>query len=187
MIDKVVKHIVAELNFYFDPALQDSNKLVEAGSLFNAKGEATSITNKLLVSIVNIREDPHYHSLEIYKKNDEGKNQLIKPEIKLNVYFLLAATHTEYNQALKAVSRAIAFFQHRKSFDIFAGDDSISAVTNHVVFEMESLSFEQQNNVWGMLGGKYQPSVMYKAGIIDIRDERVEGIVSSVKEIGING
>ena len=184
MIDKVAEYIVKELNSYFKLLSSHNADIVKAANLFDLAGGVNQRNEKkLIVSVVNIEQDPTYHSLEIYQKDAEGNNQLVKPEVKINVYFLMIPIFQSYRLSLDTISQVIAFFQHRKSFDIPKPNESS---TNHVVFEMVSMSFEQQNHLWGMLGGKYFPSVMYKAGILDIRDERAEYIVPSVQDIKVN-
>lgn len=187
MIARIAGHIVSELNDYFSLLSPVSTEHVAADSLFDLEGGANSkIKNKLTFSLVNIEQDRTYHSLNIQKKDGEGKNQIIKPEVMVNVYFLMISNFSDYEESLKAISRVIAFFQHRNSFDIPKEASPSSTATSHVIFEMVSMSFEQQNHLWGMLGGKYMPSVMYKAGIVDIQDERVEAIAPPVEEIRIN-
>lgn len=187
MIDKVVEHIVTEMNsssIFFSAGSNDS---VEAAALYDLSGGGTQdIDNKVLFTVVNIGQDATYHSVDVYQKNDDGDNQIIRPKLQINIHFLLIANFKNYGQSLKALSHCIAFFQNRKSFEISCGKMSSRQKTQRVVVEMVSLAFEQQNNVWSMLGGKYLPSVMYKAGLVDIWDERIEGRVSTVREIGVD-
>lgn len=186
MIGKVTEYIVKELNTYFGLLSSSTDNYVVADSLFNSAGEYNSDTkNKLLLSLANIERDKTYHSIDIYKKTENGNSQIIRPVIKVNLYFLFIANSNDYQESLKAISRVIAFFQHRNSFEIEA-DVATSNKKSRLIFELFSLSFEQQNHVWGMFGGKYIPSVMYKVGILDIQDERVEGEVAPVEEIIIN-
>ncbi len=56
-----------------------------------------------------------------------------------------------------------------------------------LVFELYNLSFEQLNQVWGMLGGKYYPSVLYKMRVISIDEMSIEAEGEPIKEIVISG
>ena len=40
--------------------------------------------------------------------------------------------------------------------------------------------------MWGALGAKYMPSVMYRLAIVTVRDEQIEAEVPAVEEIVIN-
>ena len=46
---------------------------------------------------------------------------------------------------------------------------------------MYSLNFEEQNQLWGSLGAKYMPSVLFKIRTIGIVDIKSKGIVKPVK------
>lgn len=188
MIGKIANHVVSELNAYFSLLASSQTDHVVAGNLFDLDGTPNAkVKDKLIFSLVNIEQDRTYHSLDVYKKDSPNNSKIVKPELKVNLFFLLIANNGNYQEALKSISRAIAFFQHRHSFDIEPVLASASSgAKNHIVFELVSMSFEQQNHLWGMLGGKYMPSVMFKAGIAEIRDERVEGEVAPVEEIVIN-
>ena len=48
------------------------------------------------------------------------------------------------------------------------------------------MTFEQQNHLWGALGAKYMPSVMYRLALVAVRDEQIEAEVLPVQEILIN-
>jgi hypothetical protein len=39
-----------------------------------------------------------------------------------------------------------------------------------LIVELYTLNFEQQNHLWGFLGAKYMPSVMYKARLLSIQE-----------------
>ncbi|MCI5141984.1 MAG: DUF4255 domain-containing protein [Candidatus Electrothrix sp. ATG1] len=186
MIEIITDHIAKEIKNYLGVVVSpDDAEKVYAGSLFDLNGGINPDSQeKLIISLVNIEQDKTYHSVNIYKKKEGGKNEFVQPEVKINLYFLFAANFSKNETALKFLSKVIAFFQHRRSFDILEESSSKTAV--HVVFEMVSMSFEQQNHLWGMLGGKYMPSVMYKAGIIDIQDEQVKAEIPSVETLEIN-
>jgi hypothetical protein len=47
------------------------------------------------------------------------------------------------------------------------------------------MNFEQMNHLWGILGGKYIPSVLYKLRLIPIQESPSEK-VSVVEEIKAN-
>jgi hypothetical protein len=84
----------------------------------------------------------------------------------------------DYGEALKALSDVTAFFQNRSTFEVSGGNG-----TSRVIFDLFSMTFEQQNHLWAALGAKYMPSIVYKAGIIDVQDVRVEAEVAPVEEI----
>ena len=55
---------------------------------------------------------------------------------------------------------------------------------NKLIMEVYSMPIEQQNYLWGALGAKYLPSVLYRLRLVVMNDERVhenQPAVSAVK------
>lgn len=192
MIDKALRYVVSELNDYFyavlpplAPASTDRERVV-AASLFDLDGKVnTNAKDRVVAQVVNVQEDRVYHSVDVYKRRDDGTGELMRPEIKVNVFVLFVANIADYAEATKMLSWVMAFFQHRNSFEYSA----IAGLTDrpgHFTFELYSMSFEQQNHLWGALGAKYMPSVMFKLGIVDIRDEQLRAEVPPVLDIAAN-
>ena len=187
MIHAAIEYVVGELNNYLNlrsPSLSPDR--VVAGSLFDLDGNVDdNAKDKVILSLVNIEEDRVYRSVEIYKKREDGIAEAIKPKIQVDLYLLFIANLADYGEALKAVGHVISFFQHRKSIDY----SSVPGLVNQegrLAFELHSISFEQQNHLWGALGAKYMPSVMYRLAIVTVRDEQIEAEVQPVEEIVIN-
>jgi hypothetical protein len=176
-----IAQVVGELNAYLNlrsPGLNDTR--VVAGSLFDLQGQPNGATkNKVVVAVVNVERNDIYRSVETYRTRADGTHEQVRPSVRVNAYVLFVANLDDYQEALKALSFVIAFFQNRFTFDVSANGDG----TSHVVFELHSLTFEQQNHLWASLGAKYMPSVVYKAAILDIRDAQVEAEVPPVEEI----
>jgi hypothetical protein len=192
MIDKALKHVVGELNDYFyavmpplAPASTNRERVI-AGSLFDLDGKVnTKAKDKVVAQIVNLQEDRVYHSVDVYKRRDDGTGELMRPEIKVNVFVLFVANISDYSESMKMLSWVIAFFQHRHRFD-YSAVTGLADRTGHFTFELHSMTFEQQNHLWGALGAKYMPSVMFKLGIVDIRDEQLRAEVPPVLDIAAN-
>lgn len=182
MIHLAVAQVVAELNAYFNlrsPGL--AQERVVSGALYELNGTPNAkVRDRLVVSLANIEENRVYHSLETYQARADGMNERIRPKVRVNVYVMCVGNFDKYDEALKAISNAISFFQNRNVF-IVSGNGAGDA--SRVVFELYSLTFEQQNHLWASLGAKYMPSVVYKAGIVDVRDTQVEAEVPPVEEI----
>ena len=185
MIDVSLAQVVNEVNAYLNlraPGLVDVR--VAAGSLFDLDGTPNSDTrNRIAVQIVNVEENTVYRSAEMYRAKPDGMHERIRPSVRINVYVLFVANLEKYREALKAISLVIAFFQNRFTFDVSGNGDASSKV----IFELHSMTFEQQNHLWASLGAKYMPSVVYKAAILDISDTQVDAEVPPVEEISTEG
>ncbi len=186
MIDQALAHVVAELNGYFNVRSQIPDRAV-AGSLFNLQGNVNpEVNDKVVVSLVNVEEDRTYHSVETFETRPDGVSEQVRPPVKVNLYLLFVANLGVYSEAVKAVDQVISFFQHRPAFD-YASIPALAGRRGRMLFELHTMSFEQVNHLWGALGSKYMPSVMYKVGLVDIRDRQLEAEVPPVEEIVTSG
>jgi uncharacterized protein DUF4255 len=185
VIHLAIAEVVTEVNAYLNlrsPALT-TNRVV-SGSLFDLQGSPNAATrNRIVVEIVNLEKDAVYRSIETYRTRPDGTHERIRPSVRINAFVLFIANLDDYPEALKAISLVIAFFQNRYSFDVSANGDGSA----RVVFELYSMTFEEQNHLWASLGAKYMPSVVYKAAILDIRDTQVDAEVPPVEEISTTG
>jgi hypothetical protein len=183
MIHSTVAHVVAELNDYLRLRTRsDSANLVISGSYFDPDGTPNSeAENKVLATLVGVGEDSVYRSVDVFERSEDGTSLLVDPEVSINCYVLFGANLKDYDEALKQLSYVIAFFQRRTAFPL--ADIGEGHGNGRVSAELHSLTFEQQNHLWGALGGKYVPSVLYKLGIIAIRDEEPAAQIMPVREI----
>ena len=87
------------------------------------------------------------------------------------------------------LSRIIGYFQFQRVFTENNATIPVDVMIEHFQFNvsMLSLSFEELNNMWSMLGGKLIPSVLYKFQL-----QRLEYIpdellpASPIREIIVN-
>jgi hypothetical protein len=185
VINVLVAHVLSELNAYVKLRSGIGDRVV-AGMLVGADGKAnSSVNDKVAAAIVNIEEDRVYKSVETMVKTD-GAVRTSRPEIRLKFYLLFAANLTKYDEALKAIGAIVTFFQHRDIFE-YAAIPALEGVAGRMVFELYSLTFEQQNHLWGALGAKYVPSVVYKVGVITVREDLAEGAIVPVSDLTAEG
>ncbi len=188
MINTAIGYVLTELNSYFD--LQSGSaaeSIVVAGSLFDLDGNINTETkNKVVLSMVNIEQDSVYKPVESFKRLDDGRGQRIKPKININLYLLFVANLGIYSEAMKSIANVISFFQINPSFD-YADFVVANGPKGRLSFDLFSMTFEQQNNLWSVLGAKYMPSVVYKVGMLEIQDTQVESEVPPVQELWVDG
>lgn len=186
MIPEALNHVVSELNAYLQlrsPSTDPDRATL--GSLFDRDGKPNAaVADKLIVSVVSVREEPVYRSVEVLRRRSDGVAEFQRPEVSLNIFVFLIANYSDYKEALKALTSVIAFFQRRTSFTLL--DPELSEQVQFS-FELQPLSFEQQNHLWGSLGAKYMPSIMYKVGIVKVRDAQVEAELPPVRQVASHG
>jgi hypothetical protein len=173
----------------------------------NQQGE-NSLNNKLVISLVNIEEESTLKNGQRFIKNPLSSGiEYIQPPVHLNLYVLISATlpnsasSDDYERALDRLSLVIEFFQAKKSFTVKnspqsdfldnAGNetDPLTLDINQSVREemrllpeLYTLTFEQINHLWGSLGGKQVPFVMYKVRLVKIQG-RITSEAPLIEEI----
>jgi hypothetical protein len=186
MIHVAVEHIINELNAYLSVKISESSKAVQNTLLKQDGTPQNNIEDKIVVSLVNVEEERIAKDPNTFKKRVDGTLEVINPEIKLNLYLLFVAyAPSDYNEALKMISYVIGFFQKK---NIFTGSNApgLDPRIANMNMELFTLNFEQQNHLWGSLGAKYLPSVLYKLRIIPVADEEIKGSGDAITKILIN-
>ncbi|WP_183564923.1 DUF4255 domain-containing protein [Mucilaginibacter sp. SP1R1] len=191
MIDQVLTFLNAQLDNYLrlklDPS--DSSSFIQVANIAwndnetsNANG-ANSPSNAF-ITLVNIEEDRISKSPENYVRQDNGaiyKN----PKIYLNLYVLFAVNLSSYTESLKRLSFIIQFFQYQNVFTPLSWP-GLPIGIEKLILDLNTLSFQDMNNLWGILGSKYLPSVMYKIRLVSISEEFSQGNAPLLQEIIIN-
>ncbi|MDG1331969.1 MAG: DUF4255 domain-containing protein [Crocinitomicaceae bacterium] len=183
MIDKVISTISKELATYLDVAAGldgDGASKIMVSHLFNASGEP--IPTDIGITLVNIEEDRVNRPNDPYIKTVDGFTK-VNPEIKLNIYLLFSANFTGlYDEALKFISHVIQFFQSKSVFTT-ANTPDLDPSIEKLIAELHPMSFEQQNYLWGMVGGKYLPSAMYRFRMIVVQEGLSVEAVEKIKTV----
>jgi hypothetical protein len=147
------------------------------------------------MSVVNIREEKTLKNLPNYVRN-EAKLRVSyeNPPVFLNFQILLTATHANYNNALLVLSRGIRFFQSQNEFTQ-ENVKPASIKTNappHIldqlesfklIFDLYSPTMEEVNHLWGTLGGKQYPFVVYTLRMLDLKFRAVRSESSLITEV----
>jgi hypothetical protein len=161
---------------------------VSIGALFNEKGEPLVGGGNVGLMIASIEEERIFKAQLQKQKRTDDDIEVANPEIKLNLYILAAANPgtnaVSYDTALKRLGAVITYFQGTSFFD--KTDYPDLDPIEYLVVELYSLSFEQQNQLWASLGGKYMPSVVYKVRLVVIDKGFLGAKEKAVMEIDNN-
>lgn len=172
IIRSAIEFIRNQINSYLRSRLNIFEDRVVINSAFNQ--ESLISPNNLSLSLINIEEEKVHKVQSPYRTASNGSVNLVNPEIKLNLYLLLAAnfgaTVANYAEALLNLSHAIIFFQGKQVFD-HQNSSALDQQIEKLIVELHTLPFEQQNYIWGCLGAKYVPSVLYKIRLLSIADD----------------
>ncbi|MGN8069873.1 DUF4255 domain-containing protein [Mucilaginibacter sp. 22184] len=191
MIDQALTFLNTHLDSYLrlklDPS--NSNSFIQVANIAwndNDTSGSTGTNNpaNAFITLVNIEEDRISKSPENYVR--QGSETTYKnPKIYLNLYVLFAVNLSTYTESLKRLSFIIQFFQCQNVFTPLSSPD-LPAGVEKLILDLNTLSFQDMNNLWGILGSKYLPSVMYKMRMISISEEFAQGNTPLLHEIIVN-
>jgi hypothetical protein len=188
MIDTAFRLLKDQLDNYIksvDPAGSDHVVLDNVATL-DTPDRPQGAEERVILSLVNIEEEAALKNTSHFYRNVQGITYQ-NPPVYLNLYMLVCAHYTNYEAALIRISQVIQFFQSKTSFNL-NNSPSESLIKEVPVdlqlhLEMFSLSFEQLNHLWGALGGKQMPSVLYKVRLVKITENRATGLGTVFEEI----
>lgn len=147
---------------------------VKLGNIAQLDTDPTKFENKVITTMVNIEE-------EAALKNGpsssiiNGKVVYQNRPVHLYAYLLFTAVHSNYSTSLKYLEFVVKFFQGNNVFTALnspvtqdVGFTESELAKFRVTLELFSLTFEQINHLWGSLGGKQSPFVLYRARLLEV-------------------
>ncbi|MFK8104765.1 MAG: DUF4255 domain-containing protein [Saprospiraceae bacterium] len=190
MIGTLLDFVAKDLNSFIcqQLGLPDSDQKLILSPIVNPDG-STAITQKniLLLDLVNIKKDGLINN-NFPPVNAAGTNYLQKrPPLYLNLNILIAAhfEKDQFKEGLNILSMVLGKFQGKPLWNR-ENTPTLPPKVDKLIFEMFSLDFHEQSHLWGYLGAKYMPSVLYKLRMAIIDEELVTGEIPPVTEIIIN-
>ncbi len=184
MIFETLSILSEEVDAYLggDVVIIENVTAVEQGG----DGSAEGVSNKILMSLLNIEEEK---TLKNFPNNkiENGRMKYMNPVVNLNLFVLFSANRTLYTQSLSDISKIIEFFQGKRVFTqantLFTRTSPLLNIGSfHFTAELYTPSFEELNFIWGTLGGRQFPSVLYKLSIVEIERGNVTGESGPISE-----
>jgi len=200
MISHALTIVVNELNKHLFDGYGSVTPEVDLGNLaegfISGSGSSGLARDKLYLSLVNTKEEKTLKNVQNYVRNDITlKASYENPPVFLNLLVLLTSTYTNYTIALTKLSRAIRFFQCK---NVFTQDNVAPAsITSFsvpidpldqlqsfkLIFDLYSPTMEEINHLWGTLGGKQYPFVLYMLRMLDLQFKTVHSESGLITEI----
>jgi len=190
MIYETLQILKEQLETYFDSVglgkiiVLDNIALWESGS-----DDASRIDGKVVMTLLKLEEETTLKNIPNYKIKD-GKTEYRNPPVHLNLFLLISANCESYDKSLRSISKTIQFFQGKKVFNSANTVYNRNNVSFDVfdqfrfVLELYTPSFEELNNVWGILGGRQLPSVIYRIQLIQIEQDKILQSSELITQIG---
>jgi hypothetical protein len=181
MIDEAIGAIARQLNQSLRRVFQLDEDVVVLSNILEQDGSVAShASNKLAVFLVNIEKE----ALAFRQSPagaGAGRNVVTRAPICLNLSLMFAANFAaaHYVEALKFISSTITFFQGRPVLD-HENTPDLDERIEKLVLEIENLDTTSVSNLWGVLSGRYVPSILYKVRMIPIDAGEVTGLVTPI-------
>lgn len=180
MIYEVLQVITEEVNSYLGSTVVLENIGMLDGEPTEG-GTSSSSTNDIVLTLLNLQEE--FTMKNTAHRHVSGTTVTYKnPKVNLNLYILFSANNTTYSESLKSISKIIEFFQGKTVFTqanttFLREGDMLNIGDFCFQVHLYTPSFEELNFIWGTLGGKQYPSVLYKVALIDLeRDDAINGL-----------
>lgn len=124
------------------------------------------------ISLVNLQEETALRNTSHVERR-LGQSVYIEPPVHLNLSLLFAFEFMTYASSLIHLSKTVELFQSKRWFsaETQAAPGAIAFPTTleKLVFDMVNMNFEELNNLWGVLGGAYFPSVVYQVRLVKVQ------------------
>ncbi len=168
MIDAAIDHIATELNQYVRRTFSLNEDMVVVSSLLEQDGAVSvPVYNKLVLFLVNIEKDTTPQQRKPHTHTDVARVIESSPPLHLNLYLMVAGNFSggNYAEGLKFISAAVSFFQRQAVMDR-TSTPALDRRIERLMLDVENMSMQDLSSMWGMLGGKYLPSVLYKVRMV---------------------
>lgn len=194
MIDKALALLRDNLQNYIDLSIGGADVVIDNIGLLET-ASSDSLTKRIVISLVNIEEESTLKNSATVKKGMSNLAIYENAPVFLNLYVLVSCNYsgTEYIHALERLSAVVRFFQSRNSFSHGAISGSNDMPELKFTMELYTLTFEQINHLWGSLGGRQIPFVMYKLRLVAITERAmlrevpfIEGVDTAIKKMPNN-
>lgn len=202
MIGNALILLREELTAYLSAQGDPASVIIENIGLFETETGA-DLKDNIIITLVNIEEESSLKNGQTFSKWPDSKARYENRPIFLNLYVLFTANfpggippNNGYVQALKRLSLVIEFFQGKSVFTPASssiplppelsdlGNPDIASLKLNL--EMYTLTFEQINHLWGSLGGRQIPFVMYKVRMVSITERSIRREVPLIEEVETN-
>jgi hypothetical protein len=154
-----------DINAFITQKKGASNTYISFANFNNIQENTQGADNKLIASIASIEEEK---ALKIPENFIRQNNEITykQPPVWVNVLviFTYYTRNTENYDGIDLLGNVMQYFQSKPILN----KNSVLIPANFptgiesIRSELVNLNYDQANNLWGIFGGKYYPSVIYK-------------------------
>jgi len=182
MIDAAINHIANNVNQQLMRTFGLNEDVVVVSNILEQDGTvATHVNNKIVVSLVNIEKENVPLNQPRVAAASGTRTVITNPPIHFNLYLMFASyfSGSNYQEGLKFISNTISYLQGQSMFDQH-NSPGLDRNINKLVMDIQNLDMNDLSNLWGILSGKYLPSVLYKVRMVAVDSSAVSDQVSPI-------
>jgi hypothetical protein len=189
MIYETLQIISEQLDNYLSASGLSNLVVLENIAMIETTSEnSDKLTNKVVLTLLNMEEETTLKNLPHFKVINKITTEYRNPPIHLNLFLLISANCNTYVNSLRSLSKTIEFFQGKKIFTsentVYETKEDFDVLTRFkLIVDLYTPTFEELNYVWGTLGGRQLPSVIYKIQLIEIDRQELIGTSKFILEI----
>ena len=186
MIDTAINHIASNVNQHLMRTFGLNEDVVVVSNILEQDGTvATHVNNKIVVSLVNIEKESVALNNARQAPVSAMRRTVSNPPIYVNLYLMFASYFSggNYQEGLKFISNTIHYLQGQSVFDQ-RNSPQLDRNIDKLVMDIHNLDITDLSNLWGVLSGKYLPSVLYKVRMVTVDAGAVKDQIPSVTKPG---
>ena len=186
MIDAAINHIATSVNQQLMRSFGLNEDVVVVSNVLEQDGTvSTHVNNKIVLSLVNIEKDSAAMARQGSPASSALRAVVTNPPIHFNLYLMFASyfSGSNYQEGLKFISQAISYFQGQSVFDQ-QNSPGLDRNISKLVMDIYNLDITDLSNLWGVLSGRYLPSILYKVRMVTVDAHTIRDQTTAVSAPG---
>jgi hypothetical protein len=161
------------VRFQIDGSLDlgTADKVVLPVSGANGSESTTFTTGAVTLLLINLEEERVCRAADPYRRTGDAQGSTPQqPDIRLSLHLLFVA---RFSSSVVAWNHLAAILSHVQATPVL---DALTAPNlpqglERLGFELMTQSFTEMNDIWNALRSPYQPSLLYRARLLTLRDQ----------------
>jgi hypothetical protein len=189
MIYEALQIISEQLdNYLTSEGLSNLVKLENIALIETTAENSDKLTGKVILTMINLDEEKTLKNQPNYKVINKQNTEYKNPPIYLNLYLLISANCNTYVNSLRSISKTIEFFQGKSTFTSentsYTTKEDFDVLNSFkLIVNLYTPTFEELNHIWGTLGGRQLPSVVYQIQLVEIDKKELTATGPVILEI----
>ena len=184
LFNLAMSHIAKYLNQFLKRQFDLEEDIVVLSGLSDTDGSIpTNINNKIVIFLFNIEKDYMIKNQPLITPGITANGDAM-PLLHINLNIVVAANFnsSNYGEALKLLSAACQYFQTNPVFDHQNTPDLDNNIQK-LILEIENINNNDLSNLWGIMGGKYLPSIVYKLKTVTISSQFISKRINPIETV----